>query len=522
MHQATPPARQAAPWVVMVVAVLSAIACRLLAYSGFFGSDEVTYMEMALRPLKGDWTLDDYVGANRIGVNLPMTAFVAIFGPHEWAFALWSLLTSVAEVLLVCWAAWRVAGERAALWAGLLMATLPSHVHIAGRLLADAPLALCITAAFVLFLEAELRRWSTGYLLAGVAAGLSFLVKPVTLFVFAILLAYPLVERRWDWRWLWMVVGLVVTMAANGLAYMALTGRFWYVFETVKQRRSSGYMEEGITGGTIVDDPWFYPLYLFVKMYHTGLLGPLALAGWASLAFFPLRSAVPKTGSAGARFVVLWALGLITILSILPVSLEPLTFVPKQTNYILIFVAPLCVLGGIALAGSSRQWATLFGIAALVSSMVLALLLQASVAAFVANSRATLELVQARPELSTVHVMSQAFRAASFQRMVGGADLTGRLQPLSRDSINASTTERFVVIDEQTLKWDGSAPWEPGGRAPSCWHPELQLRGVPRSVGTAWAEWISAALPVAGPALRQRVLEVKPAILYRVPPGCID
>lgn len=521
MHRQALRAEAAGPWVAMGIAALVAIGVRWLAYTGFFGSDEVTYMESALRPLRGDWTLDDYVGANRIGVNLPMAAFVALFGPHEWAFALWSLVASVAEVLLVCWAAWRLAGERAALWAGLLMATLPAHVHFAGRVMADAPLALCITSAFVLFLEAEVRRWSAGYLLAGVAAGLSFLVKPVTLFVFAILLAYPLVERRWDWRWLWMGMGLAVAMAGNGLAYLAMTGRFWFVFESMQARSRSGYMEEGAADGTIEDDPWFYPLYLFGKVYHTGLVGPLALAGLIGLALSRIRPTRAPLAQFGTGFLVLWGVGLIAILSFLPVSLRPLTFVPKQTNYILIFVAPLCVLGGIALAAWSRRWTAVAGLAAMSGGVMLALLLQASVAAFVANSRATLELVRVRPDLGTVHVMSQALRAASFQRMVGDVDLQGRLQPVSRVKAEASAVERFVVIDAQTLGWDGSAPWKPGGQAPSCWKALLQLRGEPRSVGSTWVRWVADAVPAAGPGLRRRLLDVQPAVLYSVPPGCI-
>ena len=46
------------------------------------------------------------------------------------------------------------------------------------------------------------------------------------LFVFGILLLYPLVARRWRWPWMWMAAGLLLTMVGNGLLYLAITGRF--------------------------------------------------------------------------------------------------------------------------------------------------------------------------------------------------------------------------------------------------------------------------------------------------------
>ncbi|MCY7316788.1 MAG: phospholipid carrier-dependent glycosyltransferase [Rubrivivax sp.] len=504
--------------------VVVAAFVRWLGYTGFFGSDEVTYIASAFRVLDGDWTVDDYVGANRLGVNLPMAAFAALLGRNELGAAASSLLCSLGEVLLVTWVAWRMAGQRAALCAGLLMATLPTHVHFAGRIMADAPLALTITAAFVLFYEAEARRWSTGFFLAGVCAGLSFWIKPVTLFVFSVLLAYPLLVRRFDPRWLWMVAGLLFAMAINGLLYLALTGRFWFVFENMQERRQSGYLEAGAAAGEIHSDAADYLVFLFGKIYHTGLLGYLAVAG--ALVLMRRRWSDHTKGAGQGALLACWGLGMLLLLSLLPVSLRPLILIPKQTNYMLMFLAPLCVLGGMALAQLKPVGAAVLLAVACGVGVVFALALQASVAVFTANSMATLQFARDHKE-TPLHVMSNAWRAALFEGLVSGGAATPVLSIEQALSEPARAAERLVVIDPETFAWDLSRPFPDAASVPACWQPVQTFQGQPTAVGVRFFQLLLAAAAALPPSPRaallgplQRLTQPRPAQLYRLPPGC--
>ncbi len=528
----TAPGEGSAPEIgrTLLAVLAAAVLVRWLGYTGFFGSDEVTYIASAFRVLDGDWTVGDYVGANRLGVNLPMAAFAAVLGRNEFGAAAYSLLCSLGEVLLVTWITWRMAGRRAALCAGLLMATLPTHVHFAGRIMADAPLSLTITAAFVLFYDAERRRWSTGFFLAGVCAGLSFTIKPVTLFVFGVLLAYPLLVRRFDARWLWMVAGLAAAMVASGLLYLALTGRFWYVFESMRNRRQSGYLEAGAAAGEIRSNAGFYLVYLFGKIHHTGLLGYLAVAGAVGLLMQRLsgRPGIPGTaGTAGtAAFLACWGLGMLLLLSLLPVSLQPLILIPKQTNYMLIFLAPLCVLGGMALARLKPAASGVLLAVACAIGVVFALALQASVAVFTANSLATLRYAREQPA-PPLHVMSNAWRAAWYEGLLNGGDAPKLLDIEHALSDTARATERLVVIDPETFTWDLSRPFPALAAVPACWQPVQTLQGRPtgvgvslftalRSVAGALPQGLSA--PLTGPL--RRLTEPQPARIYRLPAGC--
>ena len=506
---------------VLVIAVLA----RWLAYSGYFGSDEVTYTDSAFKMLHGDWKVDEYVGANRLGVNLPVAGIAWLLGKTEFAAALYSLLCSVGEVALVTWAGRRMFGDRAALFAGLLMATLPTHVHIAGRLLADAPLCLTITAAFVLFYEGEVRRRAAAYFWSGVFIGLSFWIKPpVTVFVAAVFLCYPLAVRRVDLRWSWVLAGAVVAVGLNCLAFWLMTGNFWYLIEVTRARQSSGYLEAGIAAGDITTATDYYLVYLFVRIYHTGLLGYLVLLGLA------LAWRTRKTLSApvrfGLRFASLWAVSLIVILSLFPVSLNPVILVFKQTNYMLIFVAPLCLLAGWGLSRLPTLWATVIAAISVGAGLVFAALLQGSVALFTANSWATLQYVQAKPGV-TFYVMSNAMRAASFQRLTQGTDLELRLRPIKElVSPGTSTTQptargdRFAVIDEQSFSWDGSRPFARPADVPACWVEVDRLSGSPRGPGAVLLRTLAAVPSLSGSSIGARLRPYAtplPARVYRIP-----
>ena len=498
--------------------MLLAVALRALAYSGFFGSDEVTYTEYGFKLLQGDWTVDPYVGANRYGINLPVALFGLLFGQNEFGAAFWSLACSVAEVGLLTWAAMRWFSLRTGIVAGVLLATLPIHVAYAGRLLADAPQALCISASFVLFFEGERRGSARAFFFAGVVAGLVFWIKQVTLFYLLVFLPYPLLFRRFDLKWAWMLLGLALTIAIHLPFFAALTGDPLYMVRILGARRGSGYLEAGLEDGSIVDGPGVYLGYLFVKVHQTWLLGPLFLAGWVL---------GPRDAAARAIFrrVLLWALGLVVLLSALPISFSPLVFVPKQTNYMLMFVAPLCLVAALAFERWTTPrlaWALSLGI--LLPTLALALLQQASVRVFTANSRAAVEFARSRPD-AAVYATTNAYRAATFNNLVEPARTPvhiGSMEALATASVDR---DRLVILDTQTWAWASREPIRRLQDVPACWQREGTLAPRADGVGVRMAAAAASALgsvtALAGMAARLRALSAPtPAYVYRLPAGC--
>ena len=222
---------QSMPWLWLVSIGALASLLRWLGYTGFFGSDEVTYVDSAFKLLDGDWKVDDYVGANRYGVNLPIAALAALMGRSEASAALYSMSCSIAEVILLAALGSRLVGRRAALMGAMILAFMPLHLHIAGRLMADAPLSLALTASFLFFFDGELRQRKLSYFLAGAAVGFTFWVKPAVLFYAALFFTYPLLFRRWNWAWIHVVTGAVLVLAANFALMAVLTGNAMFLID---------------------------------------------------------------------------------------------------------------------------------------------------------------------------------------------------------------------------------------------------------------------------------------------------
>jgi 4-amino-4-deoxy-L-arabinose transferase-like glycosyltransferase len=501
--------------------IVVAAFLRVAFYPGFFGSDEVTYVESAFKLLNGDWRVDSYVGANRYGVNLPVAAFGAAFGPSEWSAAAYALLCSIAEVALVTWFGMRVLGPRAGVLGGLLLATLPMHVHAAGRLSADPPVCLAVTASFVLFYLAERREARALYFAAGCAVGWSFWVKPVIPLFLLAFLAYPFLFRRFTWKWAWMVLGFALLVLANCALFWWLTGDPWYLYRAVAERRASGYLEEGAAAGSITDAPGFYLMYLLGKVYHTGLLGYLAAAGivvgWSS------RRAQASAGVSAFAYTVWWGLGLLAVFSLLVVSIDPLLFIPKQTNYMLLFVAPLCLLAGVALARLQGAPFWVVTAATFGSAVALAALHQASIHAFTANSKGTVRFAREHAN-AEVYGSTNAFRAASFESLVRPDDPPARIRslqelfpatPAALPQVDAATA-RFAVIDLETVEWSSKEPIRRLSEVPTCWIKQGTL--APEGMGLG-VRALRAASSIAGrlPARLEQIAHPAPAVVYRVP-----
>ena len=508
-------------WLLAILAIAAVL--RIVLYAGFFGSDEVTYVESAYKLLQGDWSVEEYVGANRYGVNLPIAAFGALFGVSEWSAAAYGFLSSVAEVVLVTWFGMRMFGTRAGAIAGIVMACLPMHLHFAGRLLADPPLCLAITASFLLFYQGERSGSKLAYFAAGCAAGLSFWVKPVVAFYLLVFVAYPFLFRRWTWRWAWMAAGFALLVLANCALFLALTGDAWYLFRVMAARRASGYLAEGTAAGAIADTPHFYLVYLFGKIYHTGLLAYLAVAG------ILVGVAARRHGGEAKRyafaFTLWWALGLLAVLSVLVVSIHPLMYVPKQTNYMLIFVAPLCLLAGVALAALPGKFGGLAVSATVAFAVGLAVLLQASLQAFTSNSKAAVQFARDHPT-AEVYGSTNAYRAASFESLVRPSAPEGRIRSMQDlfprgagpSQAENAAVDRFAIVDLETVGWSAKEPVRRLQDVPSCWMKVGTLEPAGLGVGSRTVRWLSDTLGGL-PAALQRVGTPAPAVVYRVPAG---
>lgn len=503
----------------IVVLLALAVVVRLFFYSGFYGSDEVTYVDSALKITQGDLTPSSYIGAIRYGLQLPMAGFTALFGATEFAANLWPFLCSLGEVLVIAALGRHLVGKRTALLAGLLLALLPLHVHYAGRIMADAPLAFFITSSFLLFWVGQQQNRTSAFLWAGIAAGCSFWVKEVAVVYLAVFFSFPFLFRCWNPKWFWMLFGFALVVGCNLLFFFALTGNPFYVFKVVSTGVADYASSSGRFAGTATETGVsFYPEYLFAKVYHTWLLGPLAVAGLFAL----WRRRNGDASAAG--FITLWALGLVALLSLLPVSLKPVTLISKQVNYMLMFIAPLTLLAASLLARLQGKALGLALAAFILPALLLGALERNTVAVFTANGKGTVELARTLGGSDQLYGSLNAERAAYFDSLLHRNKPPVKVQPLS-DLVDghlppAADKGLVVVVDPS----DDSRSVLKSGTVPPCWQAlgtlkpvvETRLDGLFRAMAQA-AGLLPGSLGGKVAGKLTELVEPTPARIYRIP-----
>ncbi|WP_157890243.1 ArnT family glycosyltransferase [Marinobacterium aestuarii] len=357
----------------LVVFIVSA-SVRMFFFTGFFGSDDFTYFNAANAIVDGNLEVGNYIGGIRYGVNLPMAALMKVFGTSEFSSNLWSLISSSLEVSIIyymaaCW--W---GRRAAVSAAILLMLLPIHVHFGGRIMADAPLALFITTSFIMFRIATYRFNSNLYFLTGCALGTIFWVKAIVAVLVHLAFIPNIIRmmRNTPKNIFIMALGSGLLVGGNCLFFWYFQGDPFHLVRSVLAATSKyGYL-------SFEDSPLYYPLYLFVKLYHTWLLGYL-------FAFSLIVYFFRKERDANFNYVVLWCLSLIIVFTFFVLPSGGL--IAKQVNYMLIFVAPMTLVSGYFLSKINRRIYFFVMMIYVSGSLVLSYLEQINIRSFTANAR---------------------------------------------------------------------------------------------------------------------------------------
>ena len=506
--------------------LLFALLLRLLAYNGLFGSDDGVYFERAVDVATGTWSSANYNGALRYGYNLPAGVFVWLFGATPFVANLWPLLCSLIEVAAVYVVATLMLDRRAGAFAALLLATAPLHISVATRVHADPVVSMFITVSFLLLWAGWTHR-NKGLLFAcGLSIGGIFWAKELVGIVWlAFLPMLWLFRGRWG-EALVVVSGTLVMLLLHGLLMTWIAGHPLHLITTVLGQVKTNFVD-GMQGE---DAAAYYLSYLFFDLRHVGLVAVIAVLGvWWTVRNAPRR---PDFRLAWV-YVLLWALGLLMVLSVLPVSLSPLRFVMKQSNYITLFLGALAVLAGMGLACMPRRLANGLAVVAAVLGIWLGFLQQADYRAFTAGSKAIGNWVATRPDVLVIGSTNNATMGGLYASQVNPDGRRGRIvsfrelaqEPEKISSAARAATAVYAAFDVQTKAWFA------GGqivKAPlRCWGPAVEQL-VPADLGignqvaatTAEAAVALARLGMPGMAGLGRMLTAlsspTPVALYRI------
>lgn len=502
-------------WVALSLIFLFALALRIVFFTGFFGSDEVTYTERAVAWLLGDRSIPEYVGANRLGITLPVAAIMGIFGRSEFTANLWSLACAMGELVLVWFVAMRLGGRTLAIAATLLLAMTPLHIHYSGRLMADIPVSFFMTlSAAAILLGRNDRYW--GAVISGAAAGCVFWIKPpVVIFTLAIL-ALMMLERRPLRHYLVWGFAAACVVAMNFAMMWIYAGDPFFILKAMSSRLGLVVAMDDIDKRAHA-----YLVWLFVDMRFTWLLGWFALLGlFLGYRQVELRLSTLK--------VLVWLSSLILVFSLWPASLKPIDLIFKQSNYMTLFLAPATISGGLLVSLSKPFARAAMMITYCAGGLFFAALQQADIQTFSANARAMPDFIKQQPD-STFYIGTAGRMAVSFEKVLTANNLddmrSGNIKPLSEASLASVGEPAMIILDpisgpyRRDLRisedWPNAKCWRPAGTI----HPD-ELGFMART-----AVWFVratlSALPIAALQTRaQSFMAMPPVFVLKIDTQC--
>jgi hypothetical protein len=302
----------------------------------------------------------------------------------------------------------------------------------------------------------------------------------------------------------------------------------FYIFKVIL----SPEQKERLLNSDIQTSIFYYIKYLLLDIRHTWLLGffvLMALKKWFSIN-------TPKK-NLSEDVILFWLLGLISVFTFFPMSFHPFSFIMKQTNYMLIFMAPMALVSGWWLAQLKPSiFFNLLITFYIIGSLFLSGLEQQSVHVFTANSKAADDFAIAHPD-TLVFGQINAYRASFYRYLVTG-NSQWQIQPieniLKSDTrnhlIDRLVTDKFyAILDTQTID-RGNSSIKSVENIPHCWQKEGILE--PKIEKTAGEIIIHAILLAIShfPTVAANKLNAifhplaapRPAYIFNVPINCLN
>jgi hypothetical protein len=509
-------------WLSVAVVLAFAGLLRAAFFSGGLGTDEIVYLSQAYHLLDGDFGKASYIGAIRYGINGFQALSIRLFGTGVTGAAGLYFACSLGNVLLTYWFAHHLWGRRAAIWAATAIAVLPIDVAVAGSLNPDPYLALFISASIVTFYFAEQENRPSLYFLAGILAGWVFWIKEEVIVFGLVFILLACANRPWRTGRLWFALGGLLCGIADLMFFWTVYGDALYQYHIAR----NDFGEWMATQPTAEMSSLAYFRYLFVNIYHTGILGWLALAGGVLM----LR----REGEPGRRFILIWAAGLLLIFSVLPVSLSPLALIRKQANYMEIFLLPLALLAGWFLARVHRGAAVVLGTVMIASGVLLSALEEQVVRVVTVNGHAAAEFADAHSGTPVFGPLTAQRQSALMRVLRGSLDNSHDIRPFAELQILSTggglpnDIVGYVIEDPQMRLWPAArseVPLSPALR--QCLLPAGVLEQADLGLGRMVLASLRRAVSVlpdqyGAAALRatQPYWEVLPAKVYAITRDC--
>lgn len=231
--------KQSGFWLAVVAVML---ALHWMFFVGYLVSDDSLYLSQAMRYLSGDFTPPESHWGFRYTIVLPLTLIGLVMDYNERLLALMPLIYWIGVAWLTGWFVRRTIGREQAIYAVLLVVTLPLFVVQSTILGVDITEAFFLFASFVAFYLAETAAHPRfrGYLVAGLMLGLALVTRETAYGFLLVLGAFFLLGgyRRWPY-YLVGLVGVLGVLSLEWAYYLAFDQGPLYRLQTISESHGS-------------------------------------------------------------------------------------------------------------------------------------------------------------------------------------------------------------------------------------------------------------------------------------------
>ena len=335
--------------------LLVAAFLRIWLSSGVEGSDDVVYLNEAYKIFSGIYEVPTYVANLRIGTILPIALMFKLFGVNSYTIFMWPLIASLINIVVIYLISFKLFGRRTALFATLCAAFFPLDIHMGGRAMTEASLTLMLSISVLFYLlgyrEEVQRKRAFFCVMSGLFVGLAYLNKHPAILIFFFFLTHSILARNSLLHLIYMLTGSFVVFVFENIYFGLITGDPLFMVQKVLTvfGLSDGIRRISFPNTSLT----YYLYYTLVSLQHVGLYFYLSMAGLAH-SFFS-KSHIEPNHASGVRFLMTWGLSMVFIMTFLPTNLNPLSFIPKQTNYMMMFCVPFIILSGYSLSLIRRK-----------------------------------------------------------------------------------------------------------------------------------------------------------------------
>lgn len=319
---------------------------RLWFSSGVEGSDDVVYLNEAYKIFSGIYEVPTYIANLRIGTILPIALMFKLFVVNSYTIFMWPLIASLINIVVIYLITFQLFDRRTALFAALCGVFFPLDIHMGGRAMTETSLTLMLSLSVLFYLLAfkseNQHKKVIFYLLTGFFVGMAALNKHPGVLILFFFAVHSILNKSSALNFLYILLGGFVVFVFENIYLYLVSGDSLFLYHMFAKVMDVDRQAKFIRGNLI-----YYPYYMLISLQHVGLYFYLALSG---LLYFLLKKKQEQSNVTGIKFLLTWGLSLVGIMTFLPISIKPLIFIPKQTNYMMMFCVPFIILSGYSLS----------------------------------------------------------------------------------------------------------------------------------------------------------------------------